>query len=262
MLLEAWRAGDQEAGNELFERHYAGIARFFHNKVSEPAQDDLTQKTFLACLTNVAQFRGQSRFRTFLFGIANNVLVDYIRQLKRRMPRPGSETDVDEAPAEDLGISPVATAEQHQEQRLLLKALRRIPLIHQVALELYYWEDLTTAEISDVLGVPVGTVRTRLRDGRANLEAQLRELASSPEALRSTTDDLARWARRMRTEAGQDARDDALPRPDPGPDPDPEIGLGTDPEIELKLEADPELGLGTDPEIELKLDPAPELDDG
>lgn len=200
VLLEAWRSGDRAAGNTLFERHYASVARFFHNKVSEAAQEDLIHETFLACVSAAPRFRGDARFKTFLFGIAHNVLASYLRRLSRRMARLGSEADVDDVPAADFGPSPVATTAQHQEQRLLLEALRRIPLIHQVALELHYWEELTAAQIGEVLGVPLGTAKTRLRDGRERLEAQLGKLAHSPEALHSTLDDLDRWSRRMRAQ--------------------------------------------------------------
>jgi RNA polymerase sigma-70 factor (ECF subfamily) len=199
VLLEAWRGGDRDAGAELFERHYPSIARFFHNKVPESAQDDLLQETFHRALENAARFRGQARFRTFLFGIAHNVLADYLRKLSRRMARLDSQADFDEVPSESLGLSPVATVVQHQEQRLLLEALRRIPLIHQIALELFYWEELTAEQIGEVLRVPLGTAKTRLRDGREHLEEQLRELARSPEVLQSTLDNLRQWAQRMRT---------------------------------------------------------------
>jgi DNA-directed RNA polymerase specialized sigma24 family protein len=48
-LLEAWRGGDRRAGEQLFERHYAAVARFFRNKL-EFGVDDLIQRTFLACV--------------------------------------------------------------------------------------------------------------------------------------------------------------------------------------------------------------------
>lgn len=208
VLLEAWRRGDRAAGNALFERHYASVARFFHNKVSEVAQEDLIHETFLACLRAATHFRGEARFKTFLFGIAHNVLADHFRRLGRRMARLGSEADVEDVPAVDLEPSPIAAVAQHQEQRLLLEALRRIPWNHQVALELHYWEELTAAEVGQVLGVPLGTAKTRLRDGREHLEHQLRKLARSPEALQSTLDDLDRWAGRIRAQT--------VPPPDPG----------------------------------------------
>jgi len=208
-LLEAWSRGDRAAGTELFERHHVSVARYFQHKAPEAVQEDLIHETFLACLTAAARFRGEARFQTFLLGIAHRVLADHLRRLGRRMARLGSETDPEEIPAISLGLSPVATAVHHEERRLLLEALRRIPLIHQIALELHYWEDLTAAEISDLLGVPLGTAKTRLRDGRAYLEAQLRELARSPESPQSPLDDLDQWARRV--------RDQLLAPPEPPP---------------------------------------------
>lgn len=203
-LLAAWSRGDRAAGAELFDRHYPSIARFFHNKVGEAAQDDLIQETFLACLASAARFRGQAQVRTFLFGIAHNVLALHLRRARGRLGGQGAPdrdddaADVGEEPAISLGLSPVVAAAQREEQRLLLEALRRIPLIHQVAIELHYWEDLSAAEIAEAVGVPLGTAKTRLRDGRAYLEAQLRALARSQEFLRSTLDNLEQWARRVR----------------------------------------------------------------
>jgi RNA polymerase sigma-70 factor (ECF subfamily) len=212
VLLEAWGRGDRAAGAELFERHYPSVVRFFHNKVSEAVQEDLIHETFMACLTSAARFRGQARFRTYLFGIAHNVLANHVRQWARRNARLGPAVDLDETPAVCLGLSPVAAAVQHQEQRLLLEALRRIPLLHQIALELHYWEELTAAEIAEVLGLPLGTAKTRLRDGRLYLEDQIRKLANSPEALQSTLDDLDRWARRVRAQTTPEPDAGELPR--------------------------------------------------
>jgi RNA polymerase sigma-70 factor (ECF subfamily) len=212
-LLEAWRRGDRAAGDKLFEQHYRSVARFFRNKANEAAQEDLIHETFLACLRGVAGFRGQASFRTFLFAIAHHVLVDHLRWMGRRMARSSAETDVDELPAVCFGPSPSAAAVLRHDQRLLLEALRGIPLIHQIALELHYWEDLTAAEIGDVLGVPLGTAKTRLRDGRVYLRQQLRRLARSTEELRSTVDDLDHWARRIRAQTAPQLRADAGPAP-------------------------------------------------
>lgn len=179
--LRAWCEGDRAAGAALFERYHGCLARFFHNKVDEAAREDLIHETFLACLASAARFRGEARFRTFLFGIAHNVLADHLRRLGRRMARLGSQSDLDVAVAKAVSLepSPIAAAAAHEEQRLVLEALRRIPPIHQITLELHYWEELSAAEVGAVLGLPLGTVKTRLRDGRAYLEAQLLELGQA-----------------------------------------------------------------------------------
>jgi RNA polymerase sigma-70 factor (ECF subfamily) len=84
-----------------------------------------------------------------------------------------------------------------QEQRLLLEALRAISVNFQVVLELYYWEDLSTTEIAAVLGVPVGTVRSRLDRARDALESAMTRIASSNELLQSTLTRLDDWAREL-----------------------------------------------------------------
>jgi RNA polymerase sigma-70 factor (ECF subfamily) len=179
--LRAWREGDRAAGGALFERYHGSLARFFHDKVSEAAQEDLIHETFLACLASAARFRGEARFRTFLFGIAHNVLADHLRRLGRRMARLGSQSDLEIAVATAVSLepSPAAAAAAHEEQRRVLEALRRIPAIHRITLELHYWEGLSAAEVGAILGLPLGTVKTRLRDGRAHLEARLLELGQA-----------------------------------------------------------------------------------
>jgi len=138
-LLDAWRAGDARAGRVLVERHFHAIYRFFHNKVSAGAED-LVQQTFLACTQGRDRFRGESTFRGWLFGIAHNVLRMHIRAKH-------GDTDTTYASACDLGPSPSSVLVAKAEERLMLEALRRIALDYQIALELYFWEHLTGAEI-------------------------------------------------------------------------------------------------------------------
>jgi len=201
-LLDAWCRGDRSAGGALVERHYASVARFFRGKASEAAQEDLIQETFLACTKSAARFRGEAQFRTFLGGIARNVLIGYVRRTSRSKTRLGSEADLEleEVPAATLEPSPAATAARHEEQQILLEALRRIPLPQQIVLGLHYWDDLSVSEIGEILGVPLGTAKTRLREGRSHLEDQIRTLAKSPEVRPSAPGDLDAWARRMRAQ--------------------------------------------------------------
>ena len=80
----------------------------------------------------------------------------------------------------------------------MLEALRRIPIDLQLVLELSYWEELSSAEIADVVGVPVGTVKSRVRRAREQLDAQLKVLAETDAVLQSTMVNLDGWARSLR----------------------------------------------------------------
>ena len=212
-LLEAWSKGDRIAGNELFERHFDKVKRFFDNKVGGDTED-LIQSTFMGCLEGLARFRGASSFRTFLFGVARNVLREYFRE-KLRLQR---EADFEETKAIDLAAGPSTIIAARREQRVLLEALRRLPLDTQVLLELHYWEALNSRELGEVLGINENTARSRIRRARELLEEQIKLVAQSEDCLRTTLANLDDWAKRLR---------DALRRPtsssDGDDDPDTEV---------------------------------------
>lgn len=190
-LLDAWRSGDASAGNRLVARHFPAVYRFFRNKVDGDL-DDLVQATFLKCTRARDRIAGQSTFRAYLFATARNVLTDHYRSRQRDPVDPAT------ASAVDLGVSASQLLEAKQEQRLLLAALRAIPLDEQVALELVYWEHLKGREVAEVFSIPEGTARTLLRSARLSLQAKLSELARSPAMLASTLDNLERWSASIR----------------------------------------------------------------
>jgi RNA polymerase sigma-70 factor, ECF subfamily len=190
-LLVAWRQGDKRAGAELFERYFVPISRFFVNKLSEDP-DDLIQETFMACLHGRDRLRDASSFRSYLFGVACNVLRAHLRR-RTHLPLPD-----DDRCAFDLSPGPSTALHAREGERLLLDALRRIPLELQILLELHYWEAMKTDEIADALGLPPGTVRGRLQRGRARLVEVLEELPM-PHVMHATlARELDQWAAGLR----------------------------------------------------------------
>ncbi|HEX2660251.1 MAG TPA: sigma-70 family RNA polymerase sigma factor, partial [Polyangia bacterium] len=159
VLLEKWRAGDQRAGEDLFQRHFADVLRFFDNKAWDKAED-LTQQTFLACVGSRDRFRGDSSFRTYLFAIAwNQLRHHYRRELKNE------HVDFEASSISELAgllTSPSSKVDRARRERRIHEALRRLPVAQQALLEFHYWQDLDAAALADIFGVPVGTVRVRL----------------------------------------------------------------------------------------------------
>lgn len=192
-LLVSWRQGDRASGAKLFARHYDLVVRFFVNKVGAEDQADLIQRTFLACVEGRDRVQAD-RFRNYLLGIAFRQL--YKHYERRRGER--ARLDFATMSVVDLDTSPSQVAARKDEQRLLLAALRKIPVEYQVTLELMYWEGYTAARIGEVLGVPVGTAKTRIRRARQLVEAQLANLASTPSLLQSTRVNLEGWAAELR----------------------------------------------------------------
>lgn len=197
-LVEAWRSGDTKAGGELFDRHFASIHRFFHNKVGE-GLEDLVQQTFLRCTEGVERFRNDSSFRTYLFGVAHNLLREHI---KRKHSRP-QEVDFSRLSIEQTGIGPSSALGKRAEHRLLLEGLRRIPFDNQVVLELYYWEELSASQMGSILGIPEGTVRHRIRRAKSELRRALKRLELAPPELESTLRGLEDWAASLRDLLGR-----------------------------------------------------------
>lgn len=194
MLVEAWRTGDRAAGAKLFDAYYASVARFFRNKVG-PESADLIQATFLACFEGLERMQS-TNFRSYLFAIACNLLRKHYRGKGR------DRIDFGSVSAHDMDPSPSSVIAADQRQQQLLGALRRIPIDMQIILELFYWESMTAAEIGEVLGIPLGTAKTRIRRARQLLHEQMQKLEAHGLASNCTIEDLDAWARALR---GEDA---------------------------------------------------------
>jgi RNA polymerase sigma factor (sigma-70 family) len=192
-LLERWRAGETPAGQMLVRRHTPTLHRFFASKAPE-AVEDLVQATFLAAVESRDRFREDAAFRTYVLAIARKSLFKHYRKRIRGQRALALEAVC----AEQVSGSPSLAAAARQELRLLLAALRQIPIDQQIAIELYYWEDLPIAEIATVLEVAPGTIKSRLARAREQLRDAILT-GPAPEPLRKTTiDELDRWARELR----------------------------------------------------------------
>lgn len=196
-LLDAWRSGDKAAGDVLLQRHFDGLYRFFRNKL-DAGVDDLIQRTFVACIAAKDGIRKQSSFRTYLFTVARHELYHHYARRQRDAAMFAPET----TSIASMGASPTSVVAAQQEQRILLRALRDLPLDFQVTIELFYWEQLSMAEIAEILEVPVGTAKSRLRRAREALEAKVREIADTPELAESTLVGFEGWADSIRTLLG------------------------------------------------------------
>jgi RNA polymerase sigma-70 factor (ECF subfamily) len=200
-LLDAWRAGDNEAGSELLRREFDALYRFFRSKVPPEAVGELIQETLVTCVEKRDQFRGESSFSTYVFSIARRVAIDFYRRRDRDAQIDPAQTSI-----ADLVASPSGVLIGQEQDRLLLHGLRRIPLDHQILFELHYWEKLPGPALAEVLSVPEGTVRTRLRRAKQLLKEAIEAVAASPELARSTVDDLDGWAASLREQLGRDSR--------------------------------------------------------
>ncbi|HEY8375584.1 MAG TPA: RNA polymerase sigma factor [Nannocystis sp.] len=191
-LLTRWRAGDSAAGSALVDRHLPTLARFFRGKTADVA--DVVQQTLVACVKASERIPEGLEFRAWLLGIARNVL---LHDLRRRGRKPAPDELDEQALAAPSRLSPSRVIAARDERRLLLAALRRLPLDLQWIIELHYWEGMRQDAIAAVLAVPPGTIKSRLSRARQLLRAQVEQLAADPALRASTLDDLDRWAREV-----------------------------------------------------------------
>lgn len=200
-LLDQWGSGDRGAGNTLLMRHFDTVYRFFVSKIGNDTEvDDLIQRVFLACVESRDRFRREASFRTFLLAVARHELFRHFRQNRARGARSESLGSMSVA---ELGSSVRAAMVRREEERLLLSALREIPVDLQITIELHYWEGLTTAELATVLEIPQGTVKSRLRRAREALHEAMARLAQDAATLESTISDFEHWAVQVRERVAQ-----------------------------------------------------------
>lgn len=129
------------------------------------AAEEVVQDVFLAYAMKPDNFRGDSALKTYLVKITVYKSHDYLRKQKKwwHMKLPTTVA------------SAATTLERKSEQTMLLDALKKLPLKYREVLILYYYEELNTTEISEMLGFSVNTVKTRLNRARKALKPLLNE---------------------------------------------------------------------------------------
>ena len=198
-LISKCKRGDADAFGQLVDRYQQKVYNIAFRMTSNHEDAlDLAQESFLRVYRALASYKGESAFSTWVFRIASNVCLDEMRK-KKRQPRIALSTDSLMAGEEgDYPIEIAASEGGNPEQQLLqgemrreiIQALNRVSDEHRLVLVLRDIEGYSYEEIADIVGVNVGTIKSRLN--RARLA--LREVLTVREPLTST--------RRLREQKG------------------------------------------------------------
>lgn len=197
-LVRRTLAGDKRAGEVLLRRHFNCVRRNFRLNVSDPATaDDLTQETMMQGFRGLSTLERPERFRAWLSGIALNKLRDYYRGKHSARHR---EECVDALSAYDVEgpDAPFQVIADRHEARILVEALRQLPLRTQQLLLYSYWDKLKRTEIAEIFKIPVGTVGSRLSYARKQLHERYAALEFGGKPLRDTTRPLEKWQNEVR----------------------------------------------------------------
>lgn len=160
--------GDVAAFSELVARFQDRIYRFLVRLTGSPDDAlDLTQETFLRALQSVANWQADAQFTTWLFRIARNQALDLLRRAQRVAFVELDETLSEQVPADTP--TPEAALQARQRIEALEGALQRLSVEHREILLLRDIEDMAYEDIAEVLGISLGTVKSRIARARAGL---------------------------------------------------------------------------------------------
>ena len=171
-LVAAAQGGDRFALDQLLRRHYDRIHAVCRRVAGSTREaDDACQEALIKIVRSLPRFDGRSSFGTWAYRIATNASLDELRKLHRR---PTLHAVSDEHRPEAVDPKADRYTDSFPDRLLLDEALDRLPEDLRVAVVLRDVVDFDYAEIADTLGVPVGTVKSRISRGRAALATQLR----------------------------------------------------------------------------------------
>ena len=184
-LMLSYRDGDLDAFTELYKRHRAGLYRFVAWRA--PRQDwvdEIVQDCWAGLHGARARYEPQAAFRTYLYQIARNRLIDLLRQKQNLLASEFGHGDEDGdtmlqhlADHAEESLTPEQQLEKKRQLARLHAAIHALPAEQKEALILQQFNELSLDEIANVTAVPIETVKSRLRYAMQKLRAQLQNQA-------------------------------------------------------------------------------------
>jgi RNA polymerase sigma-70 factor (ECF subfamily) len=154
----------------LFARNKTRVYRHALRLTDDAVAQDLVSEVFLAVWRQSAQFEGRSQVSTWLLAIARNLAAT---TLKRRPVESLHKGIADSVP--DVADTPEVAAGKLQEKSILTTCLSKLSPLHREIIDLVYYHDKSVTEVSEIIGVPPSTVKTRMFYARNEMAELLKE---------------------------------------------------------------------------------------
>src|SRR5919106_231683 len=176
-LIEQCLAGDQAAWETIVKQNWRKVFNVAYKFVGRHEEaEDLTQDIFLKIFKALNTFDRRANFQTWIISISRNLCIDHYRSVRKERQTIARQVDTTDLQPASRERTPYALAE-HQDLRAQLKqALETLPLALRTAVVLRDLQELSYQEIADRLGLPEGTVKSRINRGRIELARQLKRL--------------------------------------------------------------------------------------
>jgi len=177
LVQEFQRTADPTHFNTLVERHRGSVFRLILSILGpgrEGEAEELAQDVFVKVYQRLDQFRGDAKFRSWLFRIAYNAALDYRSRLSFKATHQSQEV-LEMTASQDRESNPFQITVDSAQRSAIHTAMARLPNLYRSALHLHYWMGMTVSEVGETLSVPEGTVKSYLHRGRAKLYAMLRK---------------------------------------------------------------------------------------
>ena len=179
-LMVAFQEGDQEAFALLYDRHTRALINFFYKMCYDRAlAEDLMQDTFLKLLRSRGKYRPEASFKTFLYTVAKNLWIDRHRSQKAAPKTVSAEIRPHEDGAtlgelvEAATDNPVERLADREAAEIVRRALLGLPEAQRLVFVMAEAQGLRYREISEILRIPVGTVKSRMNAAVTTLRGLL-----------------------------------------------------------------------------------------
>ncbi len=176
-LIEQCLAGDQLAWEQIVRQNWRKVFNVAYKFVGKHDEaEDLTQDIFLKIFKALGTFDRRANFQTWIISISRNLCIDHYRSVRKERQTIARDVDSSELQPATLERGPYAQAEHQDLRAQLRQALDALPLALRTAVVLRDLHELSYQEIADRLGLPEGTVKSRINRGRIELAHQLKRL--------------------------------------------------------------------------------------
>ena len=167
-------AGNQASFQLLVERYQGrlfGLTRHYTRNAVEI--EDIVQDTFLKAFSRLPSFQHQSSFYTWLYRIATNTILDFLKRRGRSPVQTVEDPELADSPAERSVMRPEGRLEREEIARITHEVLDELPEIFRTVLVLREFEEQSYQDIADIVGISIGTVESRLFRARARFKQRL-----------------------------------------------------------------------------------------